>query len=755
MEKYGKNCESIEVVRQVLAEQKDFSFVNIFRRLNKINKDGFITEQEISSYLEETGIRNSQEIVEFFVKSFDHDDDGRISFQDLLLSMIPQKSLKIYKESIKKDKGSFKVNSQEDPPKEVLYESYLDSNDDPTQEVLELWPRLSTVPNTEQKVYITNLATGLEFALKKYFEAYLGLYSSIFMARMYFAENIEDQNNSIDEPNAGINLTETLIKILACKGLEAYLTKSRRRRYLYDRQMLISIFRGLDKDMDGKISVLDFLKSLSKNYTEENLNIQIASRFLDNLPQSELTGKRITFDSIISKKIQKRKKSRNPKTSSRLARERLIQANLRASSADQRYRTPKKRAVRKFSVEHALTWKQLVDSGNEIALVYIDNPTNASSRRETPFKSDRKRHFKSAKVENKYHQRVLDPNIYKFKKRKMFWPLNYHHQSKGKLLKSFKQHLDAYMHTFSLRKNVLDKSTQEKPHDILTITPEIPESAQQDVLESRFSMVLAKIIEFEERLEIQKQELAKEESTELNDIRNSIFMNMGRDYFTVDDLVNALETLDFDPEICTLEIAQILLIKFSSIKDKRDFGTKITEKSLEYIMNSEELAIMFLPRDESFQELVLQRESKIADIKDKKHMDDSEKKQLKAIKMSIGGYLSWIIDGLITIKELIDEFIHFCNESESDLHNFINKTFDISILKSETYIPLHGLVDFLEKRKAKIINGTQAKDSNPYKAMSLIDSFLKLDSWDPQINSYYAKAVRFIDEILAYNNAIL
>lgn len=75
-------------------------------------------------------------------------------------------SLKTYKESIRKLKGSFQVDDLGEPPEEVVLENYLDENGDPIQEVLQLWPRYTTVPNTDQKIYITNLPTGLEFALK-------------------------------------------------------------------------------------------------------------------------------------------------------------------------------------------------------------------------------------------------------------------------------------------------------------------------------------------------------------------------------------------------------------------------------------------------------------------------------------------------------------------------------------------------------------------------------------------------------------
>ena len=35
------------------------------------------------------------------------------------------------------------------------------------------------------------------------------------------------------------------------------------------------IMRGLDKDMDGKINILDFVKSLSRNYDDEQKNLQV------------------------------------------------------------------------------------------------------------------------------------------------------------------------------------------------------------------------------------------------------------------------------------------------------------------------------------------------------------------------------------------------------------------------------------------------------------------------------------------------
>lgn len=110
-----------------------------------------------------------------------------------------------------------------------------------------------------------------------------------------------------------------------------------------------------------------------------------------------------------------------------------------------------------------------------MAIVHVKNPDMRREVKFTPFKSDKsKKKVRSAKIA-KHKCRVEDPDKCKFNKRRMFWPLNFIEQKKGKVSnKSFIGQKYAHWHTFSVRKNVLDKSSPDFHPDFLNIMPDIP-----------------------------------------------------------------------------------------------------------------------------------------------------------------------------------------------------------------------------------------------------------------------------------------
>lgn len=55
----GEEERQVEIIRQVIIEQKSFSMDDLFRRINKSNKDGYITEEELELLLDELKIRHN------------------------------------------------------------------------------------------------------------------------------------------------------------------------------------------------------------------------------------------------------------------------------------------------------------------------------------------------------------------------------------------------------------------------------------------------------------------------------------------------------------------------------------------------------------------------------------------------------------------------------------------------------------------------------------------------------------------------
>jgi hypothetical protein len=76
----GELEESIEAIREVIYEQKNLSYFHIFRKFNQINRDGFITLQELDLYIKESHIRASNADIEHFYYYFASDQGNGISF---------------------------------------------------------------------------------------------------------------------------------------------------------------------------------------------------------------------------------------------------------------------------------------------------------------------------------------------------------------------------------------------------------------------------------------------------------------------------------------------------------------------------------------------------------------------------------------------------------------------------------------------------------------------------------------------------
>lgn len=87
----GEEERQVEIIRQVLIEQKTFSMDNIFRRFNKRNKDGYIIEDELDSFLDQVKIRHNVFETKCLMIAFDYDQDGLLSYWDLMYSILPYK----------------------------------------------------------------------------------------------------------------------------------------------------------------------------------------------------------------------------------------------------------------------------------------------------------------------------------------------------------------------------------------------------------------------------------------------------------------------------------------------------------------------------------------------------------------------------------------------------------------------------------------------------------------------------------------
>jgi Ca2+-binding EF-hand superfamily protein len=246
--------------------------------------------------------------LEFTLKFFDHDDDGKISYSDLLVSLLPYKMCKDYRDAVKG------INQ---PPDEVLLHSFIDDNGNPMREIMELWPR--------------RLTTSIEFCLKRFFLAIISLHKTLTEQRCSFRSEIESKSKG--QKSKTVNLTVLLLNLIqiqtmgddlrnvsttdlhefnqniSSRAFREYLSKICKDNFYSDTHMIKTITRALDKDMDGHVSILDFVKSLTKGYNEEDSSIQTVTQILNKLKydDEDLYSKslQIKYQSLFNSKKSK------------------------------------------------------------------------------------------------------------------------------------------------------------------------------------------------------------------------------------------------------------------------------------------------------------------------------------------------------------------------------------------------------------------------------------------------------------------
>lgn len=118
----GKEERQVEIIREVLMEQKLFSMDALFRRINKLNKGGFITQEEIELLLKDTGFEYNTVEANYILKSFDHDGDGVISYWDLVYSTLPHKKIEQLRAHFGAGIGTLP------PPPGVVSSNYFNEN---------------------------------------------------------------------------------------------------------------------------------------------------------------------------------------------------------------------------------------------------------------------------------------------------------------------------------------------------------------------------------------------------------------------------------------------------------------------------------------------------------------------------------------------------------------------------------------------------------------------------------------------------
>ena len=79
----------IEIVRQILAEQKDFEPYAAFRRLDRLRKAA-LSSADLVNFLADNSVYYTERQLRPVVRHYDQDGDGMLSYNEFLRLVLPQ-----------------------------------------------------------------------------------------------------------------------------------------------------------------------------------------------------------------------------------------------------------------------------------------------------------------------------------------------------------------------------------------------------------------------------------------------------------------------------------------------------------------------------------------------------------------------------------------------------------------------------------------------------------------------------------------
>lgn len=95
----GQEERQVDIMRQVLSEQSNFSTYNLFRYITSNNINGSIGAKEVIYFMKKNKILHNKFEVDCLIKSLDKDGDGSIGYADFLsfvIIFIKSTKLRIY-----------------------------------------------------------------------------------------------------------------------------------------------------------------------------------------------------------------------------------------------------------------------------------------------------------------------------------------------------------------------------------------------------------------------------------------------------------------------------------------------------------------------------------------------------------------------------------------------------------------------------------------------------------------------------------
>ena len=108
----------VEIVRQILCEQKEFEPYAAFKRIDRQRK-GFLTGADIQKFLADNHSHYSEKQAENLINSYDYDEDGRLNYSEFLHSVLPMDNPAL--RAVTTQRPVYIIGSGENLPYDVEY----------------------------------------------------------------------------------------------------------------------------------------------------------------------------------------------------------------------------------------------------------------------------------------------------------------------------------------------------------------------------------------------------------------------------------------------------------------------------------------------------------------------------------------------------------------------------------------------------------------------------------------------------------
>jgi len=642
----GEIEEKVETIREVIFEQKNLCYFQIFRSINKVNRDGFITDEEISLYCNEKQIKANHSDIEHLIYYMSIEAGNGISFYDFFKHILPHKQLLQYMH------GHIKFE-EERIRAEVSEQHYADETGEVPPQVINFWN--------------FDLPVAIDFALKKFIIASFEALQFIKHKTFFAITDLNDEDDSgvpkvimrngrklvnsnslildliqiqqLRNQKAGYE-SKNLYKLnqrFTSKSLKDYILIQSKSKFLCDTNMIKAISRRLDKDSHGKVTVENCLISLSSSKRSYKDNEILVNRLL-----VKLDDEGAALDLFSRKLVKRFFKLHAPK-------KRPISSQPRRGI----HRTPGKDSpepaidTKDLSHPNALTWKQLHNSGEKVAIVFTGDTRDYNFTPIGPFGKSRQKRSKTSSMKKRHKCKAATPGSCKLRRRKMFYPLRLLDLSStsAKASKNEDPHsLKSY--EFLVKRNTRQEFDASKQPVFVSISNNIFSRMMFEQLKDNFTKVLLEIVQVERSSENIRIELTKNPQVQINDILEFYYGNNEKGYISQRDIQEYMKSQQL-----TSENLEAIMNKLEPLMPPDRPGTNAPR---EIKVSKSQFEDMLLPYNKDARKKVLSRKSKIGSSG---KISEDYKNTLVSMSLEINYAFHKILDRHVEIIELITEFL--------------------------------------------------------------------------------------------------